>query len=247
MRKLMFVLLIAPILAQGQQSRVQDLFMTRTKKNWQKAVFVPSVFITAGLIATTDNELLDKHEVFEERNERMPRFHTGADNYLQYAPIAAVYGLNLAGVKGQHDFRNRTALLIKSELIMTAIVFPLKKLTAVPRPDTGTPNSFPSGHTAQAFAAATFLHKEFGHDHPLYSVLAYATATGVGMMRVMNNRHWASDVLAGAGIGILATNIAYLTHHVKPSRHNRHSSADIVVSPTYTYQALGVSMVIGIR
>lgn len=183
--------------------------------NWKRAIIVPSIFITAGVVASTDNEIFDKWEVSEERNELIPKFRTHLDDCIQYAPIVAVYGLNAFGLKGEHDFANRTVLLIKSELIMMAIVLPLKKITAVPRPDTGAPNSFPSGHTAEAFAAATFLHKEYGKDHPLISVLGYSVATGVGVLRVMNNRHWISDVITSAGIGILATNIAYLTHQNK--------------------------------
>ena len=130
------------------------------REGWKKIAVVPSVLIGAGLVTMTDNDVFDRFEIEEERNEHLPRFRTHADDYLQYAPIVAVYGLNALGMKGEHDFANRTVLLVKSELIMAALVLPLKKLTAVPRPDTGAPTSFPSGHTAQAFAAATFLHKE---------------------------------------------------------------------------------------
>ncbi|MBK7653449.1 MAG: hypothetical protein IPJ20_25720 [Flammeovirgaceae bacterium] len=55
---------------------------------------------------------------------------------MQYVPIIAVYGLNAAGVKGKNNFGNRTALLIKSELIMTVLTYSLKKIAVVPRPDT---------------------------------------------------------------------------------------------------------------
>lgn len=120
-----------------------------------------------------------------------------------------------------------------------AMVIPLKKFTAVPRPDTGAKTSFPSGHTAQAFAAATFLHKEYGKDYPIISILGYTAATGVGVMRVMNNRHWASDVLAGAGIGILATNLAYATH--KRNWGGSHGKKkDVVIAPTYSQQSMGM-------
>lgn len=47
------------------------------------------------------------------------------------------------------------------------------------------------------------------------SVMAYSIAGGIGIMRVMNNRHWISDVLAGVGVGLLSTNIAYLTHQYR--------------------------------
>lgn len=214
-----------------------------TSADWRKAVAIPSLLITTGVWGTMDNDVFDKYEIAEERNEWVPKFRTHVDDYLQYAPIAAVYGLNALGIKGEHDFANRTALLIKSELFMMAMVIPLKELTNVPRPDTGAPNSFPSGHTAQAFAAATFLHKEYGKDHPMYSVLAYTTATGIGVLRVMNNRHWASDVLVGAGIGILATNLAYLTHQNKwGSNKNKNNKVEFMVMPVYNRGSIGAGM-----
>lgn len=182
---------------------------------WKQAVKIPAMLTAAGLFAMTDNDVVDRFEVREERNELIPKFRTHIDDYLQYAPIVATYGLNLAGVKGENNFGNRTALLVKSELLMATVTFSLKKLTAVPRPDTGTPNSFPSGHTAQAFAAATFMAKEYGKQNKMYAVGAYAIATGIGTLRVMNNRHWVSDVVVGAAVGILSTNIVYLTHKYK--------------------------------
>jgi membrane-associated phospholipid phosphatase len=114
---------------------------------------------------------------------------------------------------------------------MAVLVFSLKKITAVPRPDTGSLNSFPSGHTAQAFAAATFMHKEYGKQSIWYSIGAYSLATGIGAFRVMNNRHWISDVLAGAGIGIFSTNIAYLTHQNRWG--HKKLKHETMVIPTY--------------
>lgn len=59
--------------------------------------------------------------------------------------------------------------------------------------------------------AATILHKEYGVTRsPWYSVGGYAIASGVGLMRVLNNRHWISDVMVGAGVGIISTELGYL-------------------------------------
>jgi len=212
---------------------------------WSKPFIIPSLLAGAGMLTKSDESEFNL-EVREERDEHMPRFRTHVDDYLQYAPIVAVYSLNGVGVKSKNDFANRTVLLIKSELIMTALVYPLKKIVAEPRPDTGTPNSFPSGHTAQAFAAATFLHKEYGKEHPLYSVLAYTTATGIGVLRVLNNRHWVADVAVGAGIGVLSTNVAYLTHQYKWGKHRRHA-ADITMLPMYGQGAMGFYLAMPIR
>jgi len=244
-KSFLIVLLLGLLVAHAQHiaSSRDSLPAKRPAIHWRKVVLMPSVLIGAGLLSTTDNEVFDKFEIHEERQKDFPGFRTHIDDYLQYAPIAAVYGLNLAGIKGEHDFVNRTVLMMKSEIIMMAMVIPLKKWTAVPRPDTGSKNSFPSGHTAQAFAAATFLHKEYGKDHPLYSVLAYSAATGVGVLRVMNNRHWVSDVLAGAGIGILATNLAYATHRNKWGSHTK-KGREVVIAPTYSQQSMGMYLLV---
>jgi membrane-associated phospholipid phosphatase len=203
-----------------------------TKHQWIRATRVPVALTALSLLSYTDNETLDRVEFKELRDRTIPTYRHRIDNYLQYAPMAAVYGLNLAGIKGKNDFANRTALMVKSGLLVAAMTFPLKKITAVPRPDTGERNSFPSGHTATAFAAATFMAKEYGHISKWYSIGAYSVATGVGVMRMMNNRHWVSDVLAGAAVGILSTNVVYLTHQYKWGRH-KHGHSQTLVVPSY--------------
>ncbi len=93
---------------------------------------------------------------------------------------------------------------------MAGLVNGIKYTASEERPDGSTSNSFPSGHTATAFMAATILHKEYGLTRSLwYSVGGYTVATGIAAFRVMNNRHWVSDVLTGAGIGILSTELGY--------------------------------------
>jgi len=201
---------------------------------WQRAIKAPAALTVLSLYSFTDNENLDKWEVKELRDEVAPVFRHHADDYLQYAPIAATYGLNLAGIKGKSDIANRTALIIKSGLLVAAITLPLKKLTAVPRPDTGERNSFPSGHTATAFAAATFMAKEYAHVNRWYGIGAYTVATGVGVMRILNNRHWVTDTLAGAAIGILSTNVVYLTHRYKWGHRKR--NCQTLVIPSYDGQ-----------
>ena len=56
-----------------------------------------------------------------------------------------------------------------------------------------------------------FLHKEYGLTRsPWYSVAGYSIATLTGAMRMLNNRHWISDVLVGAGIGVMSVDLGYL-------------------------------------
>ena len=85
----------------------------------------------------------------------------------------------------------------------------LKYGVAKERPDTHGRTSFPSGHTYFAFSGAELLRREYGRDYPWVAVAGYAVASFVGAMRVYNNRHWISDVAAGAGIGILSVSTVY--------------------------------------
>lgn len=215
-----------------QQKKIPQEQKVAVKKPnaFLNAVKIPSMLIGMGIYACANDDVINRYEIREERNEHLPNFHTTVDNYLMHAPIVAVYGLNMAGIKGKHDFKNRTLLLIKSEAIMYALTYSFKTLTNVRRPDGTDQESFASGHTAQAFATATFMAKEYAGRSIWYAVGAYGMATTVGAMRILNNRHWVSDVLAGAGIGILSTNIAYLTHRYKW----KNKPSQLTVIPSYT-------------
>jgi membrane-associated phospholipid phosphatase len=139
-----------------------------------------------------------------------PDFHTKADDYLLFAPAALSLSLGAAGVKGKHPFGEQVLLAVLSGLAQGGVTYILKGVSKYPRPDGTTNDAFPSGHTSSAFASATLLHKEYGHRSMWYSVGGYGVATGVGAMRILNNRHWLADVLFGAGVGIGATEVVYM-------------------------------------
>lgn len=144
------------------------------------------------------------------RNRYTPDFRSKLDDYTQYAPAATAFALKLSGVKGRNKLGRSAISWGGGMLIMGGLVNSIKYSAKVMRPDGSTRNSFPSGHTATAFMNATFLHKEYGQVNPLYSVLGYSMSTYTGISRSLNNRHWLSDILAGAGIGILSTELSYL-------------------------------------
>ena len=64
------------------------------------------------------------------------------------------------------------------------------------------------------------MNQEFGWRSPWYSVAGYSMATATALLRIMNNRHWAGDVIAGAGIGILSTKFSYWLYSKWENRKN---------------------------
>lgn len=64
-------------------------------------------------------------------------------------------------------------------------------------------SSFPSGHTTVAFAAATVFASEY-RTKIVIPIIAYSAATLIGISRITENKHWASDVLVGAAVGFLS-------------------------------------------
>jgi hypothetical protein len=91
--------------------------------------------------------------------------------------------------------------LIQAQLIAQALTIPLKYATRRERPDGSGPTSFPSGHAASTFAFATALERHLGWR---YAVPAFAAASYVAASRLPANRHWFSDVVFGATVGIIA-------------------------------------------
>ena len=198
---------------QAQKDSQSDTLLPSKKehstplKKFLNTLIVPTLFMGAAAYS-----IQYRDDVHDYRTNNYPKFKTSADDYLQYLPIAVVYGLDIAGVHGKHDAANQTVVLAKAGLLMTAIVLGGQYSARERRPDNSNFRSFPSGHVAQAFIAATVLQKEFGHLSVWYSIGGYAAASGIGVLRILNNKHWVPDVFVGAGIGVLTTNLAYLTH-----------------------------------
>lgn len=175
---------------------------------------VPSILIGYGFASVYDKGALNeldrstKHELQEDH----PRFAYRVDDYSQFFPAIAVYGLNLAGVKGKNDLFDATMLYVTSAAIMGLSTHVVKRTVGRQRPGSLSFNSFPSGHTASAFAAAEFLHQEFKDRSLWIGYGGYLVAGATGALRMYNNKHWFSDVVAGAGFGMLSTKLGYLVY-----------------------------------
>ncbi len=203
----------------------------------------------AGIIAKSEKaSFRQNYDSKSSRARLVTNFHNEIDNYTQYVPFALAAGLNFAGVEGRSDHWRFLASSAMSYAIMAAIVNPIKYSAKEMRPDGSTRNSWPSGHTATAFVSATILHKEYGLTRsPWYSVAGYAVATATGVMRVLNNRHWVSDVLSGAGIGIVSTELAYgISDLIFKGKHLKRNdlltTSDIIEHPSFFSISMGVGL-----
>lgn len=184
-------------------------------------LIAPTALILGAGIAAIDFKPSIDQSVYNKRNADFSSFSTNADDYLQFTPIVLAYGFDFIGMTPKTDFLNRTVILFKSEIIVTTTVFALKGIIHKTRPDASDKTSFPSGHTAEAFTTATFLSEEFGERYKWVPYLSYSIASSVGVLRVMNNKHYLSDVLVGAAIGYLSTKVAYWTHQYKWGKKKR--------------------------
>lgn len=208
-------------------------------------LIVPGVLIGVGIVGLESDWL--KHTNTETRDELQEHHHprVGVDDFSQYAPLAATYGLRLCGVKGRHGYLDLTVIAGTAYLLTGLTVYGIKTLTKVERPDGSTRNSFPSGHTATAFAGAEILRREYWHVSPWIGVAGYAVAAGTGFLRMYNNRHWLTDVLAGAGFGILSAQAAYWLHPLLTKtflhRHSRSISTTVLAAPILAPDSKGLA------
>ena len=212
MNKIIIVLLLSlsVIKVNGQNASIDS---TNNNKTIQyKSLIIPTVLIGYGVIGLTNPALKDINISAKNDFRGYDDKKLNIDDFSQYSPFVSVYALNAMGIKGKNNFKDRTIILGTAYLIMGGTVSILKKTTKVTRPDDSSSTSFPSGHTATAFMAAEFLYQEYKDVSVWYGITGYVIAAGTGLFRIYNDKHWLTDVAAGAGIGILSAKIAYWIH-----------------------------------
>ena len=202
---------------------------------------LPTALITYGSLSFAVHPL-HRFDYYID-NQLRPGIKTTAATYLVFTPIVAVYGLNLAGIQGKHNFADRTALLALSAGFGGIADFSLKHLVSRKDPGGGYSGSFPSGHTLGAFAAAEFMAQEYGDRSPAYTIAGYTVAAATGVLRLYTHNHWFSEVVAGAGLGIASTKLAYLVYpSIKRAlTHSDKAGRTTFIMPTYQDGMAGVT------
>jgi membrane-associated phospholipid phosphatase len=165
-----------------------------------KQFIAPTALITAGTLLL--NTALNDELQTNTNNFFGEAFHTATDNYLPFIPVAQIYLGKSFGFKPRNDFQHQTINIIVANAIGASVFTTLKYTVKEERPDQSDDLSFPSGHTSIAFTNAALLYYEYKDSNVWYASSGFLFATATGILRIANNRHYTSDVLTGAGIGL---------------------------------------------
>jgi membrane-associated phospholipid phosphatase len=168
-----------------------------------------------GTVAVFDHDI--QRAVQRNRNGTLDSVANAVQPFgNEYAP--AVLGAFYAGGELFKDSRlnavamdGAAASIIASGLILQPLKYGIGR--SRPGANAGAYNfhpfngadSFPSGHTTEAFVLATVIAEHY--DSICIKAAAYTVASAVGWARLNNNAHWASDVLAGAALGTFVSHV----------------------------------------
>ncbi|MDR0798599.1 MAG: phosphatase PAP2 family protein [Dysgonamonadaceae bacterium] len=248
LRFLIFILILLCVrsLLRAQETASSDSLVELKGKSFPvkmtAKIAISSSMLTYGLMSLENKYLKDLDTSTQsELDKRGYPFQHKLDDYFQFSPAVAAFTLNLAGVKSTHKLKDMVILYGLSNLVETGAVYTIKHTTSRTRPDGSAKNSFPSGHTATAFVAAEFLYQEYNDQSPWISVGGYTMASLIGASRIFNNRHWLSDIVAGAGVGILSTKIVYWTYPYLQKLWNKDSKKPLrtFLYPSYNQGNIG--------
>ncbi|MBR5532094.1 MAG: phosphatase PAP2 family protein [Bacteroidales bacterium] len=200
----------------------QNVYSSQSISDFSKKLYTPTKFdkfsstkffeiaglgvtlIVGGIAAKPED---NRFAAFNMTGERKTK--NSFDDYIQYLPLATKYIMKVSGVKGRSSWGRMITSDILSVALMVGSVEALKHTIDMPRPNGEDNHSFPSGHTATAFMAATLLNKEYAHLSAWIPVASYAVAGVTAMGRQFNSEHWVSDLMVGAGIGIVSAELGY--------------------------------------
>ncbi len=182
-------------------------FKDSTNKVFLKKMITPVGLTLTSVVLLNENFKQKQNDIYQKS---FVNFSTKVDDYLNYLPILTYTGLSLANSEKRNERLLKGAFAISATNGTSWI---LKRVFKIERPDKSEFLSYPSGHTTNVFTGAALLNKEFGgRKNPIIGILGYTVATGTGFLRMANNKHWLSDVLAGAAIGIGGTEVSYFLY-----------------------------------
>lgn len=235
MRKSIALLLVFFTL--GNLCAQTDSIEVKPKKKLFKKTILPLSLITTGILLSDSGFESSLHETAQGwvGND----FRTHIDDYTRYAPVATLFIANVIGVKAKNHWFDQTKNLAVSMILTDVFTRAIKNSVYKVRPDGSNDNAFPSGHTSIAFASGSAVFEEYKDTNPYVAYSGYGFAAVTGGLRLFNNKHYISDILVGAGIGILVTKLVY--HFDYLFKWNPFiKSKNIALIPRYTDGAVGL-------
>lgn len=160
------------------------------------------------------------YELRALRNQLAPGFTYDYGNHIQYLPGVAVWGMKACGVEGRSSWGGMAIAHAGGAAASLILVHAPKWAVGRMRPDGSKDNSFPSGHSATAFLTATWLQKEYGSRYPWLSGIGYGAATLTAQQRILRNRHWCTDTMAGAVLGVVSAELGYWISDLILGKHS---------------------------
>lgn len=221
-----------------QGSNLKQAFTKPFHMSGQNWITVGKFTVVLGALAFADRPVQRWALEFRDNNTGLS---TVSRYVTQFGGAYEGYTLGALGAYG-FLFKNKkmqttTLLAAQSYITGAAVQYVMKFLTGRQRPlaisrnqGVGSPvfrgpfadlrdadgdklnGSFPSGHATVAFAAATVFALEY-KDKPWVPVFAYTAASLIGVSRITENKHWATDVLAGAALGYLSGKLVVNNYH----------------------------------
>lgn len=183
----------------------------RTNYLKPSSIVIPGAFILYGSLKPIVGGIKNLDEnIFLHVKRIYPDFHTNADNYLMWAPSASIYLMDALKVKTHHSFREHLIIDAGSIIVTGGIGYLMRKISSNIKVYNLNDSQFPSGHTSNVFRGAEIFHQELKGSHEVLSYSGYLVAVSVGALRIYNKDHLLTEVIAGAGLGILSTKISYL-------------------------------------
>ena len=225
--------------AKAQVDSIPKVYQQKNK-SWLKQSIVPLTLIGTGLFINYSSGAFSKENIQDGINDAFPDFSSNADDFLLFVPALTMYTADLLKVESKNDAFTQTKYLLISGIATNIVTYGIKHLTNETRPNGEDELSFPSGHTSTAFVMATVLFHEFKDTKPVLAYSGFVFASATGVLRVLNNEHWTSDVLVGAGIGIMITDLVYRFEPLKNWNPFKNKKISTIICPSYKENTLGL-------
>jgi len=203
--------------------------------NSRRSIAPAALFATAALLQINDADARLQEDLVAPN---APEAGLQPADYALWALSGTSFLLPLLSPPKDLDVRPWTvaATNLEAWAWTVGITQGVKAINLRDRPN-GNPGGFFSAHAAAAFSAATVLDREYG---AAVGVPAYVVASFIGYDRIRTNLHYPSDVLVGAGVAILLSNLIFDKDLGQEGYFRRHYSID--VEPRVSEDMLGLAV-----